>query len=169
MPLQRIRIRPYLFAILTVFLALQTIWFTQPYLRTSPTFITFLAAIIGTAWYGGFRPALFATLLPAVLIDYYLIVPAQSFYVPPADYGTLIFFGIIATTVAYAIDHLQRARKEVVTTQQRLEHLHGLSRRLLSEETFEGMLQSLLTAILDLLGTDKGMIRFTSMTQTHRP
>src|SRR5262245_9446033 len=159
MPLQIIRwIRPYLFAILTVWLALQTLWFAQPYLSTSPPFITFLAAIMVTTWYGGFRPALFATLLSAVLIDYYLIPPIQSFHSTPADYGTLLFFVVIATMMAYAIDHLQRARQAAVTAQQRLEHLHGLSGRLLNEDTFEGMLQSLLKATVGLLETDKGMI-----------
>src|SRR5262249_27997836 len=160
MPLQVIRcIRPYLLAILTVFVAFQAKWFILPYLSTSPVFIAFLAAIMVTAWYGGFLPALFAILLSAVTIDYYLIPPVHSFQASPADFGTLIFFGMVATTMAYAIDHLQRARQEAITTRQRLEHLHTLSQRLLNEDAFEGMLQSVLTAVLELLGTNKGMIR----------
>jgi len=113
MPLQVIRwIRPYLLAILAVFLAWQAIRFIQPYITISPPFITFLAAIMVIAWYGGFRPALFATLLSAVTIDYYLILPLHSFPLSPPDLGTLVFFGVVATTMAYAIDHLQRARLE---------------------------------------------------------
>jgi signal transduction histidine kinase len=151
-------IRSYPLAILTVFLALQAKWFVQPFISTSPPFITFLAAIMVTAWYGGFRPALFATLLSAVLINYYFIFPIESFHTTPADYGTLAFFGMVALTMAYAIAHLQKARQEAVTTQKRLEHLHGLSRQLLNEDDYEHMLQSVLTAVLELLGAVKGVI-----------
>jgi signal transduction histidine kinase len=160
MPLQHIRwIRSYLLAILTVFLALQAKWFIQPYISTSPPFITFLAAIMFTAWHGGFRPALLATVLSAVLIDYYFIFPLYSFPLTPADLGTLAFFGFIGTTVAYAIDHLQKARHDAVTSQKQLEHLHELSRQLLNREEFEPMLQSVLTAVLELLDANKGVIQ----------
>lgn len=106
-------LRPYLLAILVVFLAFQAKWFILPYLSTSPIFISFLAAIMVTAWYGGFRPALFATLLSAVTIDYYFILPLHSFALTPPDFGSLIFFGAVATTMAYAIDHLQKVRQDV--------------------------------------------------------
>src|SRR5262245_58809296 len=124
MPLQVIRwIRPYLLAILTVFLAFQAKWLILPYLSTSPIFISFLAAIMVTAWYGGFRPALFATVLSVATIDYYFIAPRSAFFpLAPADLGSLAFFVVIATMMAYAIDHLQRARQAAVTAQQRLEH-----------------------------------------------
>jgi nitrate/nitrite-specific signal transduction histidine kinase len=145
-------IRSYLLAILTVFLALQAIWFIQPYLSTEPPFITFLAAIMVTAWYGGLRPALFATLLSAGLIDYYLLDPVQSFNTAPADVGSLAFFGMVATTMAYAVAHLQQDR-------QQLEHLHALSQQLLKDEKLERKLQRVLTAVLDLLGAHKGVIR----------
>ena len=53
MPLKDLRwIRSYPLAILTVFLALQAIWVIQPYISTTPPFITFLSAIMVTAWYG---------------------------------------------------------------------------------------------------------------------
>ena len=128
MPIKDIRwIRSYLLAILTVFLALQAIWVIQPYLSTSPPFITFLAAIIITAWHGGIpASALFATLLSAVLIDYYLIAPIHSFQVAPADFGSLAFFGTVGSTMAYAIAYLQQARQEAVAKQKRLEQLHEL-------------------------------------------
>jgi K+-sensing histidine kinase KdpD len=104
--------RPYLLAILSVFLALQALWFIQPYISISPPFITFLAAIMVTAWYGGFRPALFATVLSAVTIDYYFIRPPSGFTLSPAEFGTLVFFGGVAAAMAYAIDYLQRARQD---------------------------------------------------------
>jgi K+-sensing histidine kinase KdpD len=150
----------YLLAILTVFLALQAIWLIQPYITTSPPFITFLAAIMVTAWYRGFRPALFATVLSTVLIDYYFFVPLDAIFpLGLGDFGSLVFFGTVAMTMAYAIDHLQKARQEAVTTQKELEHLRELSNHLLNEEEFERMLESVLTAVLGLMRADKGVIQ----------
>jgi K+-sensing histidine kinase KdpD len=88
-------IHPYLLAILAVFLACQAIWFIQPYISISPAFITFLGAIMFTAWYGGFRPAMLATVLSTVIVDYYFIVPLHSFFpLSLADFGALAFFGV---------------------------------------------------------------------------
>ncbi|HEV8329145.1 MAG TPA: GAF domain-containing protein [Nitrospiraceae bacterium] len=152
-------IHPYLLAILAVFLACQAIWFIQPYISISPAFITFLGAIMFTAWYGGFRPAMLATVLSTVIVDYYFIVPLHSFFpLSLADFGALAFFGCVATAMAYSIDHLQRARQDAVTLQKQFEHLHDLSRRLLNEEDLEHTLQSVLIAALELIGADKGMV-----------
>src|SRR4051812_50164541 len=108
--------RPYLLAILSVFLALQALWFIQPYLSISPPFILFLAAIMVTAWHGGFRPALFATVLSALVIHYYFIPPLYTFLpLNLADVGSLAFFGVIATALAYSIDYLHRARYNAIT------------------------------------------------------
>ena len=151
-------IRPYLLAILTVVVALLAKWFAQPYLSTSPPFITFLAAIMFTAWHGGFRPALFATVLSTVIIDYYFIFPIHSFIPSLADFGSLVFFGVVATTLAYSIAYLQQARHEAVTIQKQLERLQEFSRRLLTEEAFESMAGNVLASALELLRADKGMI-----------
>ena len=134
--------RPYLLAILSVFLALQALWFIQPYLSISPPFITFLAAIMVTAWYGGFRPALFATVLSAVTIDYYFIRPPSGFTLSPAEFGTLVFFGGVAAAMAYAIDYLQRARQDAA--KQVLEA--------------KGQEEELRRAVEDLEATQRGLI-----------
>jgi signal transduction histidine kinase len=94
------------------------------------------------AWYGGFRPALFATLLSAVTIDYYFIYPLHSFPLSPADLGALVFFGGVATTMAYAIDHLQRARQDAVE-------------RVLEAKIHE---EELRRALVDLEATQRGLI-----------
>ena len=152
-------IGPYLFGGLIVFLALQVKWLIQPFISTSPPFLTFFAAIMVTAWHWGFRPALFAMVLSAVVIDYYLVVPLQGFAVSPADLGTLGLFGLVGTVLAYSIDHLQSARCEAVTTQKQLQRLHELSTELLNEEHLEHMLQRVLKAALELLRADKGVIQ----------
>ncbi len=93
-------IRPYILAALTVCLALAVKSFIQPYISTSPPFITFLVAIMFTAWKWGFLPAFFATVLSAIVIDYWLIPPGNSFEVSPADLGTLLLFSFVGTAMA---------------------------------------------------------------------
>src|ERR1051325_6062352 len=138
MPIMALRrIRPYLIAILSVFLALQTKWLIQPYISSSPPFITFLAAIMVTAWYGGFRPAVFATVLSAVAIDYYITHPSHSFLTTLPDLGTLTLFGVIGLGRIYALAHPQCARQAVVAFQNRLEPLHYFRRPPLKEEGSE--------------------------------
>lgn len=159
MPMKRPGIQSYLLAILTVFLALQGKWFIQPYISTSPPFIMFLAAIMVTAWHGGFHPALFATVLSAVIVDYYFVFPLYGFFpVSPADLASLAFFGVVATALAYSVDYLQRARHDALTIQQQLERLHELSMQLVKEDAFEPMLRNVLTSALELVRADKGLI-----------
>lgn len=152
-------IRPYISAVLAVFLALTVKSFIQPYISTSPPFITFLAAIMFTAWHWGFQPALFATVLSAIIIDYRFFAPINSFGLGMADAATLAFFCVVATVMAYAIHHLQNARREAVAAQRQLQHLHELSTQLLNEEDFERALQRVLTAAMELIGAPRGVIQ----------
>jgi signal transduction histidine kinase len=139
--------RPYLLAILSVFLALQALWFIQPYISISPPFITFLAAIMVIAWYGGFRPALFAIVLSGVTIDYYFIRPPFGFTLSPAEFGTLVFFGGVAAAMAYAIDYLQRARQDAAKRVSEAKcHEEELRRSL---EDLEATQRGLITELAD--------------------
>lgn len=152
-------IRPYVFAILTIFLAFEIKWFIQPYLSTSPPFITFIAAIMFIAWQWGFVPALFATALSALIIDFAFIPPFNALSLSPGDVGSIAFFCLLGATMAYAIHHLQGVRHQAETLQRQLHHLHELSTRLLEEKDFEGMLNSVLTVALELLNADKGVLQ----------
>jgi signal transduction histidine kinase len=139
--------RPYLLAILAVFVALQALWFIQPYISLSPILFTFLVAVMVTAWHGGFHPALFATAMAAVIIDYYFMVPIRSFLPGIADFATLAFFSCVATAMAYAIDYLQRARqdaaKRVLEAQCQEEELRR------AVEDLEAMQRGLITELAD--------------------
>ena len=46
-----------------------------PYVSVMSLFLAFVAALIITAWYGGFLSAMFATVLSAFTIDYYFVPP----------------------------------------------------------------------------------------------
>jgi signal transduction histidine kinase len=152
-------IRPYILAALTVCLALAVKSFIQPYISTSPPFITFLVAIMFTAWKWGFLPAFFATILSAIAIDYWLIPPGNSFEVSPADLGTLFLFSFVGTAMAYFIHQQEHERSQAVTFHSQLQRLHKLSTRLLGEETFEAVLQRALVAAAELLKTTRGTLQ----------
>lgn len=98
----------YVLPVLAVVLALQTNWLIAPHVSFLPPFLTFLAAIMVTAWYGGFPSALFGVALSAVVINYYFIPPLYDFRVKPADLGAMGFFALEAITMAYCIDYLRR-------------------------------------------------------------
>lgn len=98
----------YLLPILAVYLALETNWLVAPHVSFLPPFLTFLGAIMVTAWYGGFPSAVFATVLSAFLVNYYFIPPIHDFKLKWADAGTLGFFAVEAMAMAYCIEYLRK-------------------------------------------------------------
>src|SRR4051812_35188344 len=67
----------YLLALLATLLALGIrISFGTADLRAP--FLSFILAIMITAWYGGFKPGLCATVLSTIVSKYYFIPPVQS-------------------------------------------------------------------------------------------
>src|SRR5262245_42397720 len=98
----------YLLPILTVYLALQTNWLIAPHVSFLPPFLTFLGAIMVTAWYGGFPSALFAVVVSSAIVTYFFIPPLDTFNLKLADAGTVGFFAVEAIIMAYCIDYLRR-------------------------------------------------------------
>ena len=152
-------IRSFILAAFTVLLAFVVKSFIQPYISTSPPFIMFLVAIMFTAWKLGFPQAVFATLLSAIVIDLWLIPPANSFWLRPGDLGTLLLFSVVGIAMAYFIHRQEQARQEAVTFQGQLQRLHKLSTRLLEEVEFEDVLQRILTAAVEFSKADKGTLQ----------
>lgn len=140
----------YLLPILAVCLAIQANWLMIPYLTVLPPFLMFLAAVMLTTWYGGFRAALFAIVLSALTLDYFFIGQIDSFALRPGDAGTIGVFVLEAIGMAYCIDYLRRNEErlrqvnadlhdQVASEQQRLaekeQRVHGLTTQLaLTEE-----------------------------------
>ena len=152
-------IRPYILATLTVVLASAVQSLIQPFISMSPPFILFLVAIMFTAWQWGFPPAVFATMLSVIVIDYWLFPPAYHFSLRPADLGMLLIFSFVGIATAYFIHRQEQARQEAVTFQGQLQRLHELSTRLLGEEKFEAVLQRVLTAAVELPKADTGTLQ----------
>ena len=142
----------YLVPILSVLLALNINWLIAPHLSVLPPFLTFLAAVMVTAWYGGFPSALFAIGLSAGVIDYYFIGRQYSFALNPGDTATIGLFLLEAIGMAYCIDYLRKnevrlrqanteLQGQVAREQQRLaekeDNLHGLTLQLAVTEERE--------------------------------
>ena len=142
----------YLVPIFSVLLALDINWLIAPHLSVLPPFLTFLAAVMVTAWYGGFPSALFAIGLSAGVIDYFFIGPPYSFALNPGDTATIGLFVVETSAMAYCIDYLRKnevrlrqanteLQDQVAREQQRLaekeDNLHGLTLQLAVTEERE--------------------------------
>ena len=137
----------YLLPIAAVLTAVEINWLMVPYLSFVPPFLTFLAAIMLTAWYGDFASALFAIVLSTVSVNYYFIPPINAPGLNPADLGTLGFFALEALAMAYCIDYLRRNDNSLRRANLELEQQVVSKRQELSdkEERLRGLIHQLAT------------------------
>ena len=124
----------YLLPVVTVVFALQFNWLVAPFLSFLPPFLTFLAAVMVTAWYGGFPSAVFATLLSTAVINFYFIPPLYSFDLKLADWGPLGLFALEAMTMAYCLDYLRKNEGRLRRANLDLEEEMITKRQALSNE-----------------------------------
>jgi K+-sensing histidine kinase KdpD len=99
-----------------------------------PPFLTFVAAIMLTALYGGFPAALFAIVLSAVTINSYFIRPIGDLGLKPGDAGTIGFFTVEAFIMAYCIDYLRKNENRLRGTNLALEQQVVGKRQELTEQ-----------------------------------
>jgi two-component system, chemotaxis family, CheB/CheR fusion protein len=85
------------------------IWFLWPVMRQDP-FVIFIAAVIVSARFFGFGPALLCTTASGLAIDYFAFEPRFSFALSANDYGRLFVF--IAVSILTAGLARQRSRAE---------------------------------------------------------
>ena len=135
----------YVLPISAVATAIEINWLIAPYLSFLPPFLTFLAAIMLTAWYGGFPSALFAIILSVLSVSFYFIPPSSHLSLKLADLGPLGFFAIEALAMAYCIDYLRRNENSLRRTNAELEQQVVRKRQELSdkEERVRGLMYQL--------------------------
>src|SRR5215210_6192276 len=80
-------VTPYLLAAAAVLLMAGVRWVLGPILAEQLPFITFIIAVLFVAWFGGLGPAVFATILGAIL--------ALLLFIPPV--GVLHLVGTMGT------------------------------------------------------------------------
>jgi PAS domain S-box-containing protein len=98
----------YLFGIGCVLIAAIARLMLSPFLTLEVPFITFFVAVGLTAWYNGIGPAVFASILSALLAAYLFIPPLWSLQVNPQHLIAITVFSAEAIALAYLIHVLQR-------------------------------------------------------------
>ena len=84
----------------------------QPFVSRA-IFLAFWPAIIATAWFAGFRPAMVASVGAVLLVDYFLIDPPRAFNVADAEeLVTLVAFLLTAGFTSWAVSLFDRARSQ---------------------------------------------------------
>lgn len=87
-------------------------------LGTGFTFVTFYPAVMLAALYGGFGPGLLASLVSALLADYFWTLPAGRLLInSPGEWLGLIIFLISCTLISYVTEAMHRARNRARTAE----------------------------------------------------
>ena len=89
----------------------------------APATPLFLVAIIISAWFGGRGPAILATLLSALAIDYFFITPQYQLSGSWDDLGRIFVFSIEAVTLALLIVSRRRTSDQVRESREELRAL----------------------------------------------
>src|SRR6266478_2984757 len=89
------------------------------YLHAAPVSL-FICAVLFSAWFGGFRPGLLATVLSIVAFKYYFVSPIHSLIPETAEIPRLIVFSLAALFVGSLTARQQSATEALRESEQRL-------------------------------------------------
>jgi len=106
----------YIAAVLAVALATATTFALGGWMGTSVT-ILFFPAVIMVAMYGGYGPALLATLLSTIALAFFLVPPFYSFDIGADDVIRLAVFAVVAVvtaSISSARTHAEDAQKQAL-------------------------------------------------------
>jgi len=95
------------------------IWSLWPVMRQDP-FAIFIAAVIVSARFAGFGPALLCTATSSLAIDYFIFEPRFSFALYANDYGRLGIFIAVSILTASLARQRSRAQTRAEQTQRQL-------------------------------------------------
>ncbi len=112
----RSRVVRYSAALAVTGTALYT-WFLWPIIHNDP-FILFLAAVIVTARFFGFGPAVICAVSSGIAIDYFILEPRFSFSLAPHDYARLCIFVAISVLTAGLARKRKQAESHAAQTQR---------------------------------------------------
>ena len=133
--------RPYVFALLTVAVAVAIGALLWPWIGLTNIGFVFLTAIVGIAARLGLRPSLLATVASALFYNFFFTEPYHTFLISnPTDVLAVVFFTIVAVIVSNVA---ARARVLAVTALGRAratESLYAFSRKLAGVGTLDDVL-----------------------------
>src|SRR5262245_24047243 len=100
-------------AVLAVLLAWGARMLLDPVFGERVPLITFFPALFVVAWWGGFRPTLFATLLSVPILMYFIIPPRYSFEIEHMEYRvSLILYVAIGLATGWLGEKVLAAKWE---------------------------------------------------------
>ena len=109
-------------------------WLIDPYIGDSLIFGTYFAAVVVTAGYFGFWPAVFAIVLSVAAADWFFLAPRYSFIIGLDDTSAwlgILTFVLVGLTVAAFNEALQGSRQAAYSAARQLsvtvEHVQFLS------------------------------------------
>lgn len=119
----------------------------QPLFQEGTPFLLFFSAVLISAWLGGLGAGLLATLLAALLSNYFFLAPPSSLLTPiPGDNLRLLLFVVEGVLVSFIVHAMFTARQRELASQQTLRQ---------SEEVFRLLVENVAEYaifILDLNG-----------------
>lgn len=94
-------------------------------------FFPFVIAVTVSAWYGGLKPGLLATVLGAAFGFFFFVPPQYSIKLPDFRIGTtLVFFAAANITISLVCDALHKALRRVEASEARaVEHARDIEHR----------------------------------------
>jgi signal transduction histidine kinase len=123
----------YVFALLSVGLALGLTLVAWRLVRP-PVAPLFLAAIVITSWFAGRGPAVVATLLSGLLIDYFFYSPVYQLSGSWDDVSRVAVFTIEGVTLAFLVVSRRRISDEVRESREQLRALSTHLQTLIEQE-----------------------------------
>lgn len=130
-------LRPYAIATVLVISAHFITQWLNDLTLSGTVFLLFFAAVLGTAWFGGFLPTLYATLMAAILCNYFLIDPKGSFYVERGgDVIRLLIFMAEGAVIGLMSDFLKQSQQRILQNLSELQ-AHEASLREVNKELEE--------------------------------
>src|SRR3954471_19093858 len=88
-------------------------WLLAPLFSERVPFITFFPMVFVLAWWGGFRPTFYATMLGSLVLDYFVLEPVGSFYVALPEYRFgLGLFAAIAIATGWLGEKFHAAKRD---------------------------------------------------------
>lgn len=103
----------YLVAVVAVAAAVVLRWLFDPWLGDRIVFTTLYGAIAAAVWHSGYRPALLATALGLVTVDYFFIDPRESFAIAHGgDYLAIALYLFTSAIIIAFGEALRVARRQ---------------------------------------------------------
>ncbi|MBD2199538.1 MULTISPECIES: PAS domain-containing sensor histidine kinase [Calothrix] len=125
---RRSQLLGYSIACFSVLLALLLTLLLWQLHRLNSIYPLFLAAVMVSSWYGGFKPGLVATLLSAIVCAYFLLPPFDSLAVSGFSVVGLVQFVLVGLLISSLNSALRQARSQAQMNariaQENYERLH---------------------------------------------